>query len=531
MMNFQKRCYLAEIFQSGMMLQREKEIRLWGNTIPDTIVTATLYRKEAGGCGKPILSGESRADKDGQFRIVLPPQNAGKGYRLTVTFDPATAEPVHLENICFGDLWLAGGQSNMEFFLKYDRDWEATKKLPRNPDIRMYNVPQRAFEGHASHNRAGYGYWFDDSDPGLEYFSAPAYSFARHVQAAIGVPIGIIGCNWGGSTASAWVDEEVLDVPPLDRYLQEYADAVSGIPPEKLAADSLAAWRFEDSKEHGSDFEPLLYGRDRDWQLSYMEQHKNDPVIPMGPWNHNRPSGLYHTMLSSLFPLPIKGVLWYQGESDAGDHAFLYDRLLAALIENWRRKWRDDLPFLIVQLAPFGMWLDCDNQGYAVVREKQAAVARTVPHVYMAGIMDLGSYYDIHPKEKMEVGRRLSLLARGHIYGEKELLCNPPEAVVAFWLNPRQIAVVFRYAEGLDAGGGNSDWNLRIQERDIIPAETEINAENGHVILTLPAPVLDVSSPAYVSLGFGDYAEIHIRNRAGLSALPFRIKIEKGELS
>lgn len=521
-MNIHNEYRLAEIFQSGMLFQREKEIVLWGEAAPGVVVTAAFYKENNSENTEPFLRGEGTTDPNGQFRITLPPQKAGEGYLLTVTFSPSQAKPIRLNNICFGDLWLAGGQSNMEFFLKYDRDWEQTKKLPLNPKIRMYNVPQRAFEGHTTHNKSGYGYWFDDSDPNIETFSAPAYSFARNIQAATGVPIGIIGCNWGGSTASTWVPEEALRRSPLDTYLKEYEEAISGISPEKLATDSFTAWTFEDSEKHITDFEPLLYGQNRNWQLEYMKVHAGDPIVPMGPYHFNRPAGLYHTMLSTLIPLSIKGVLWYQGESDAGDKAFMYDQLLTALIESWRKEWNDNFPFLIVQLAPFGVWLDCDNKEYAIVREKQASVAGNVPNVYMAGIMDLGSYYDIHPKEKMEVGRRLALLARGHIYGEKELLCDSPEAVSASLEENRQIVITFRHADGLTTGGKESDWNIRLADQDIQPSEVTITDDR--IILTLPEDIPDRHTPLYVSLGWKDYAEIHIRNRAGLCAIPFHIK-------
>lgn len=517
---------LAELFQDHMMFQREKEIRLWGNAPAGTHVTASLYRERE---DEPVRRGDAAAGEEGDFHISMPPLEAGGGYRLSVRFDTASEASILLRDIVFGDIWLAGGQSNMEFFLKYDRDWEKTKLLPRNPGIRMYNVPQRAFPGHTAHNKYGYGYWFDDSDPGLSCFSAPAYSFAREIQKATGVPIGIIGCNWGGTTASAWVKEEVLAAPPLNRYLREYEDAIADIPPEKLAADSLAAWEFEDSPGHVADFEPLLYGRDRPWQLVYMKSHAEDPVIPMGPYNINRPAGLYHTMLSGLIPFSIKGVLWYQGESDAGDYAPLYDRLLGALIESWRKEWDDPFPFLLVQLAPFGVWLDCDSAGYTIVREKQAITAENIPDVYLASIMDLGSYYDIHPKEKMEVGRRLALLARGHVYGEKDLLCDAPKATSARWINSRQIAVTFLHAEGLTAKTAHaekgSDWKIRIDGQDITPAETTVKGDC--VILTLPEQPAQQNSPATVFLGWGDYAEIHLCNRAGLSAAPFYLKIEK----
>lgn len=520
---------LAEIFQSGMMLQRDKEAAVYGEAATGCEITAALCRSEgaeAAGSSAAlhaVVQSCCTADDAGHFLLKLPPQSAGEEYSLRI-IAKGTGEIV-LEHICFGDIWLAGGQSNMEFFLRYDRDWEQTRKLPRNPKIRMYNVPQRAFEGHTTHNKAGYGYWFDDSDPGTEYFSAPAYSFARNVQEATGIPIGIIGCNWGGSTASTWVPEHVLKNPPLDTYLKEYADAVAGISDKKLTEDSMAAWVFEDSAQHGTDFEPLMYGRDRDWQLEYMKQHAGEPMVPMGPYNFNRPAGLYRTMLSKLIPFAIKGVLWYQGESDSGIHAAYYDRLLTALIEDWRKEWNDDFPFLLVQLAPFGVWLDCTNDAYSMVRKMQQSVADKVPDVYLAGIMDIGSYYDIHPKEKMEVGRRLALLARGHVYGEQGLLCDAPRAVRAALNESGQIDVAFQHAEELTITDQKSDWSITVSGQEILPVK--VTVQGSHIILTLPQPVTDKSASLYVSLGEKDYAEIHIHNAAGLSALPFCIEVGK----
>jgi sialate O-acetylesterase len=530
-----KKLQLAEIFQSNMMLQRDKEMILWGTAAPGATVTAGLYAGSSQNeTAEPAASGSAKADANGDFKLTLPAQSAGEGFFLRVTADlnapqlsgagqSADAERLVLENISFGDIWLAAGQSNMEFFLRYDKDWEKTKLLPRNPKIRMFNTPQRAYEGHTTHNKMGYGYWFTDSDKGTEVFSAPAYSFARNVQEATGIPIGLIGCNWGGSSASTWVPESVLEAAPLNAYLKEYEDAVAGIPEEKLKEDSLSGWDFEDSAQHGKDFEPLMYGQDRDWQLAYMEEHAQDPVIPMGPYNFDRPAGLYHTMLSKLIPFPIKGVIWYQGESDSANRAPYYDKLLTGLIEDWRKEWNDTFPFLQVQLAPFGEWLACTNDGYALVRQKQQIVSDTVPDVYLASIMDIGSYYDIHPKEKMEVGRRLALLARGHVYGEKDLLCDAPRAIRATRNGNGQIDVEFAHAEGLTIEEKKSDWVITDGTQAMQPAE--IAAAGSHILLTLPQPLADQSTPLTVSLGDKDYAEIHIHNASGLSAMPFCMNV------
>lgn len=525
---------IPRIFQDGMVLQRDKEIKVWGTAPSGTVVRVALGEASVGASDdvgssgdmgdscREISSAEVGADQDGHFLATLPPHGAGEGFEILIAFPGEDWPAVRIKDVRFGEVWLAGGQSNMEFPLKYDRDWETVRKLPRNPKIHLYNVPQVAYTGQTGHNEQGYGYWMDDGDRYLETFSAPAYSFARELQPKLGVPIGIIGCNWGGSTAAAWVPEEILMDSPLDAYLKEYEDAVASYPSERLEEDSMAGWAFENSEQHRKDFEPVMYGIDREAQLAYTKAHAGEPLVPMGPFHFNRPSGLYHTMLEEVIPYPIRGVIWYQGESDAGDRAKMYDRLFSALIQCWREKWDDPFPFLAVQLAPFGEWLECDSQGYALVREQQSRVAKSLPDVYLAGIMDLGSYYDIHPKEKMEVGRRLALLALGHVYGQG-ILCDAPEGVEATLLADRRIEVAFRNADGLALGEGANDFAIHFGEREMVPASVSI--EGGRVTLAMPEEAGGMGKPSSVSLGWKDYAEIHLHNSAGLTAMPFQLRI------
>lgn len=519
---------LAPIFQSGMVLQREKPIVIWGCAPAGTTVTIQLdYPAEQ----TPDTAGRRAADTEqlsegthtevspnGTWRCTLSPQDAGENYRLTVLCSSPDTEPLVLENVSIGDVWLAGGQSNMEFFLRYDADWENVRKYDKNPQIHMYNVPQLAFAGHAK-DTAGYGFWFTEGEPGFDSFSAPGYSFARNIQPHLQVPIGIIGCNWGGTTATAWLDESCLSKEPLNVYLQEYEAAVKEYTPEKLEELSLKAWKFEDSPQHCADFMPLLYGRDRAWQEDYMKKHENDPVIPMGPWNINRPGGLYHEMLESLIPFSIKGVLWYQGESDSG-HADIYDQLMEALITCWRGQWKDDFPFLFVQLAPFGVWLDCDSKGYTQVRQKQELVSKTVPHTGMVSIMDIGSYYDIHPKQKMEVGRRLALLARGKVYGE-DILCESPEFLSAERTG-QTITLQFRNGGALHCieDAPISGFVLQQQDKEVPIDSVVIQDET--IVLRVDALTAD---PCTVDFAWADYAVVNVHNSAGLPIKPFQCEL------
>lgn len=520
---------LNPIFQSGMVLQRDKTIFIFGKAPSGCHITVRLFSEDTD-CTSSATS------DNGTWQCSLPPHRAGEHFTLSVSCylqpqDPAACKnagpdtagctsaknceagctDILLTDISIGDIWLACGQSNMEFFLRYDADWETVKNYEKNPHIHMYNVPQLAFPGH-SKDTTGYGKWFCEGETGFETFSAPGYSFARNIQPQIGVPVGIIGCNWGGTTASAWLDESCLEKEPLSVYLTEYKEASAQYSPEEMTRISLEAWAFEDSAEHARDFMPLLYGRDRKWQEDYMKKHAGDPVIPMGPYNINRPGGLYHQMLEPLIPFSIKGVLWYQGESDAC-HAEIYDRLLAALISFWRRKWNDDFPFLFVQLAPFGVWLECDSSRYTEVRARQELVSHTVPNTGMVSIMDIGSYYDIHPKQKMEVGRRLALLARGKVYGE-EILCESP-ALEQASRRDDTITLTLSHADGLHGDPFSSF--LLLQDGQECPIDNILVQE--HQII-LQAKALS-SAPCTVQFAWADYAEVHIRNEAGLPIRPF----------
>lgn len=514
---------LAPIFQSHMVLQRQKPVQIWGQAPAGSCVQIHLYADSADNDNTSKThfgtNGTVKAitDSDGCFHGILPPQEAARNYILSISCNVPNVIELVLTDISIGDVWLACGQSNMEFFLRYDKDWEQTKQLPKNPDIHVYNVVQTAFEGH-ERKTPGYGRWMDDGDLELETFSAPGYSFARYIQPHIGVPIGIIGCNWGGTTATAWLDESELKKEPLNVYLEEYETALSLYSPKEMQRISLNAWEFEDSPEHGADFAPLMYGRDYKWQQQYLKEHTSDPVIPMGPYNINRPGGLYHRMLEPLTRFSIKGVLWYQGESDAY-HADMYDILLGTLIQSWRRKWNDNFPFLFVQLAPFGVWLECTSDHYTLVREKQELVSHTVPNTGMVSIMDIGSYYDIHPKEKMEVGRRLALLARGKVYGE-DILCESP-CILSTARKGQDIILIFDHCKELHTGSGQNDFMLQ-QNNTILTLDSMTLTQN---TITLSSSALS-DEPVEVSLGFADYAQIHIYNEAELPILPFSLVID-----
>lgn len=423
---------LAQIFQPHMALQRDKAIRIFGTADPQTAVSAVLSD------GSSSQANDSQAGPDGSFILELPPACAGTGYSLTVS---CGSESVTLDDIVVGDVWLAMGQSNMEYFLRYDADWDHVRMdvLRKGPDrsIRMYNTPQIAYEGQEDPSGAN-GVWFCEEDEPWRSFSAPGYYFAKYLRAqGITVPVAIVGCNWGGTPAQAWMSREYLEKPPLDRLWKNYIDSFSSIPENELKQASMKAWESERSYDHVMQFAAVLEGLSWDEQLTWMKEHEGDPEIPMGPWHHYRPCGVYDTMVRKIAPFSVKGILWYQGESNSGEDASIYQATMEALVSCLRSTWQDDtLPFCFMQIAPFTRWLGCTGEGYAVVRHQQDLAAASIPGCYMSNVMDLGEHDDIHPKFKKEVGRRLALLALGHVYGQAGLCPDAPGLLDAAEIQP-----------------------------------------------------------------------------------------------
>lgn len=523
---------LPEVYASHMTLQRDRVLTISGDAKGCAVVRVLLDGKSA---RSPV--------KDGRFSCAVGPFNAGTGKTLQLFADEETVPVLTLEDIQIGDIWLACGQSNMEYFLRYDADWNYTKEAAHNPYIRMYNVPQIAFEGQDKYT-FGAGYWFEEGDPGWAVFSAPGYHFARFIQPDLDVPVAIVGCNWGGTPACAWTDRSRFMEEPLHVYLQEYEEALALYPPEELERMSMEAIAFENSYRHELEWRAMMYGLTEEEQQLWMKEHARDPVLPMGPWHHYRPGGLYETMIRPVSTLDVKGVLWYQGESDSG-HGEFYDRTMEVLVQSYRDTWKNpELPFLFVQLAPFGKWLECTNDGYAQVRASQDRAAERIPGTAMASIMDIGSYEDIHPKFKKEVGRRLALLALAHVYG-REIQADAPACSEACAKRKEDgsLEITLR---ATDAGEGlraddtpGEGFRLFTGPVRLVPEGTvgdgeeitvfECRVGEDHVQLVLSEKEAEqavLAGELCISYAEENYCTSHIWNSAGLSMKPFHIHVE-----
>ena len=401
----------ASLFTNGAVLCREKEIRIFGRAGDGQTVKALL--EDAGGA---ILAEGTASARDGRFLICLPPQTARTGCTLVLT---SGTERLTAGDIAIGDVYLAGGQSNMEMELRNAAG--GAEQAEEDPLLRFYNVPRKAVVNAEQQQAVRETRWQSVNRETAGYNSAAATFFGMQMRRKHPeIPVGIIGCYWGGTSVTCWMDEETLrSLTEGIRYLDAYAELCGGKTMEAYLEEEAAAQRAIDDWCRRAD--------------AYRENHPDadDREItkacglypwnpPAGPGSPYRPAGLAESMLKEITPVTLTAVLYYQGEEDTW-RTRKYDLLMTALIRYWRQIFRNpELPFLFVQLP---MWIQYDGEDtfqWAETRLAQAAVRDGVRNTGMICLLDEGEYGNIHPLNKRSVGERLAELAGKMLYGEGE---------------------------------------------------------------------------------------------------------------
>lgn len=447
---------LAPLFTDHAVLQQGRAVPVWGRAAAGEHVSVT-YRGGTVG---------ATADPDGRWIVLLGAQPASaEGADLVVA---GAQSRVVRTDVVVGEVWLCSGQSNMEFTVDDPKrpafqlqNAKAEVAAANYPLIREFTVGRQV--AHAPTGDAT-GSWTPCAPATVGAFTAVGYFFARDLHQRLGVPVGIINSTWGGTPIEAWMSPLALAADP--------AFAVVG-----------ERWR------------------------------KGSPVYLARPsWE---PAGLFNGMINPLLPYGLRGVLWYQGESNA-NRAAEYHALFAAMITAWRaHAGQPDLPFYWVQLANY---VEPHNPGgvtWAYLREAQAQ-ALSLPATGMAVTIDLGDPKNIHPHNKQEVGRRLALLAKVRTYGLTGDFSGPVFAG-AERAGPG-LRVRFRYAEGgLTAADKPLDaFELAGADRKFHPASAVIAGDT--VLVQSPA----VPDPVAVRYAWADNPSANLYNGAGLPAAPFR---------
>lgn len=481
----------APLFQDHAVLQRDKPVLVWGTADAGENVSVTF--------GAQTLS--TVAGPDGRWNVTLAPLPASA---IPATLTAKGKNTVVLNDIVVGEVWLASGQSNMEWPLTRAYDTDLEQLTARFPLVREIKVKRRT----ASAPVAGFeGAWRAATAENVAQFSAVAYLFARELHLALDVPVGIVNSTWGGTPVEAWMSPATLSSDPAfspvgtrwQKQLADYAEA------QTAHTEKTRAWETAKAaaEARGEKFADAA------------------PVAPKAPvW---QPSCLYHGMITPLLPYALRGAIWYQGESNAG-RADEYHALFSAMIKAWRADFgQGDFPFYWTQLASFragnGPATAPEGTDWAALREAQTQTL-ALPATGQAVIIDVGDFSDIHPKAKLPVARRLARLALHRDYGFATLADSGPvftgfETIPG---DPASLRLSFTPADrGLrQPAPAVAGFEVAGADRVFHPAAARI--EKGTVLVSSPA----VPSPVAVRYAWRNATEAALCDDLGLPVPPFR---------
>lgn len=386
---------LPDVLSDSSVLQRGVRVPVWGRAEPGEAVTVAF----AGQTKK------TTAGADGRWRVWLDPLRANATPQvLTVS----GRNRIELKDVLVGEVWLVAGQSNMQFTLAETREAQAAIAAANHPSIRLFNVSRQvAFK----HRPPPLATWKAATPESVKDFSAAGYYFAVEIQRELGVPVGLINSSYGGSQAEAWTPVEYLLADPELKPTVERAKIWDEERPRVKVeyAGQIERWREQADKAKAAGARP-----------------SPSPPVPDALREYRVASSIYDGMIEPLVPFPVRGAFWYQGESNEA-RAEQYGRLLPTLIRAWRERWdRGDFPFVIVQLPNYRDHKpEPADEAWSHLREWQRRTALSTKNAGLIVTIDVGEARDIHPKNKLDVGRRMARWALAEVYGRRMTATGP----------------------------------------------------------------------------------------------------------
>lgn len=465
---------LPPIYGDGMVLQRHRPLTISGTADAGATVTLTLD-------GIPYTA---RANNRGEWTVKTAPLADGS-YTMAVTDGKRT---INISDILAGEVWVASGQSNMEFPL---RDAVGSKEdiaASADPMLRFYDMRAIARTDNvgwpdsvlSAVDSLGYfvpAKWKQSSPHTVGNLSAVAWHFARELRDSLGVPVGIISNAVGGAPCEAWIDVNTL---------------------EANMPEILLDWRHNDYVQK--------------WAQGRAD--KNAPAPHRHPYE---PSYLFSAGIRPLGSPDIAGVIWYQGESNA-HNTELHEQLFPMLLSSWRQEFRRaDLPVCFVQLSSI------NRPSWPTFRDSQRRMAANQPYTYMAVSSDRGDSLDVHPRDKRPIGKRLARQALSNVYGHNVTPAGPLP-VTAWGARDGSATVTFRNAEGLTTSNGLEPATFEIADDTEVfyPAKATISPDNKIIIESIK----EVPQPRYVRYGWQPFTRANLVNGEGLPTSTFRIEID-----
>ncbi|MRX69438.1 sialate O-acetylesterase [Flavobacterium resistens] len=474
---------LPALVGDNMVLQQNSKVNLWGWASPNEKIKIQL-----GWQNNPV---EITANPDGTWKTSVN-TTAGSEKQYDITID--ASNKIILKNILIGEVWICSGQSNMYFPVgKEEGTWKTGVKNYEEeiqnanfPSIRLFTVQTKASQKPLEDVT---GNWNICSPSTIKSFSAVAYFFGRDLYQNLKIPIGLISTSWGGTKAEAWTSQSVLESNPDFLPILEQ-DAKN----EKLFQEKLENYYADLAKER--------LANNNDISKSQLKKPKKE---------ENKTSYvLYNAMLHPVTNYTMKGVIWYQGESNA-EKAFLYRSLFPTMVKSWRSEWNQgDYPFYFVQIAP--------HKGQnPYIREAQLMSAKVIPNSGMVVTTDIGNSENIHPIDKQTVGYRLALIAKAKTYGESKLVYSGP-TYNHMEIKKQRIQLFF---DDVPNGFKKSNENLKEFEiagndKVFYPATAKIDKK------TIVVSSSKVKEPVAVRFAWKAVPEPNLFNAENLPASPFR---------
>jgi hypothetical protein len=473
---------LPAILSDNMCLQQLSEVKVWGWDNPGQSVTVKPSWTKAV---------KTETSEDGKWLVKIATPKAGKTGTIKVT--GSSQQTIH--NILFGEVWLCSGQSNMELTLGFDGGrrkpivgfWEEAQAA-KHPKIRLFQMPKVSAETPAEDCE---GKWVECSTETVLGFSAVGYFYGKALYDKLNVPVGLIQSAWGGTPVEPWTPEE--------SYTQKTLDLID---------------KYEKSyKADSTDYFQAV----KDYRKGIIQHYPGYPVsLSYHRRKHVHKAVLYNGMISPLINYRIKGAIWYQGEANVPNWKD-YKTLFPNMITSWREKWGiGDFPFYFVQIAPNNY---SDKFGQPQIVEAQCE-ALNLKNTGVAATQDIGTFYDIHPPQKKEVGRRLSLVALNKTYGKTEVVYSGP--VLSSYKTEDESLVLQFETPGAELQSSNDPIGgipaFYIAGENKIFYKANVKREGNKILLKSPK----VKNPVAVRYNWANNANAILFNSQGLPALPFR---------
>ena len=479
---------LPDVIGSSMVLQQKQKVPIWGWAEPGETVTVEFAGQKK----------TSTAGPDGKWRVDL----SG----LKANFKPQSMiisgkNRIELNDILVGEVWLVAGQSNMQRLLRETANGDAVQAAANLPDIHLFNVRREV--GFKKTGKP-IGAWAACTPESVAEFSAAGYYFAVELEKELKVPIGMINSSWGGSQAEAWTPVEYLNASP-DLKPTVDRTKIWEETREKVRVDYAAAidaWRKKSDEQKAAGARP-----------------SPSPGVPDALRDYRIASSIYDGMIEPLMPFAIKGAAWYQGESNE-ERAEQYNLLLPTMIRAWRERWgQGDFPFEIIQLPNYrALSAEPRDAAWSFIREAERRTVLKTTNTGLVVTIDIGEANDIHPKNKLDVGKRMAVWALRNVYGRK--LTDAP-VFRSSQVEGSKIVLTFdSVGAGLKIRDGDKldEFAIAGDDKKWVWADAKIVGKNKIEVWST-----SIANPKAVRYAFNSNPKHpNLTNDSGLPASPFR---------